>query len=321
MAWNKGKGKMPTRNDKLHVIFGTGPSGAATARALVNAGKRVRVVNRSGKRTDLLPEEADVAAADVTDPESARRVVEGAGVIYGCLNAPYNRWEEMFPPLQNGIIQAAKDVNARLVMLENLYMYGLVEGPMTEDLPYNAHTRKGKLRARLSRELKEAHERGDVQVAIGRASDFYGPGVVESALGQRTFAPLVDGKPAEAMGNPDLPHSYAYINDVGQGLAILGQQEEAFGDIWHLPHAPAISTRETLKYAFEYLNTKENIRPMGRMMMQLGGLFVPAARETVEMLYEFEHPFVVDDSKFTAAFGSHYTPIREGITQTVEWYL
>lgn len=311
---------MPTQNDELHVVFGTGPAGAAAAHALVDAGKKVRVINRSGRQNDLLPEGVDVAAADVTDPANARQAAEGAAVIYSCLNAPYHRWEEMFHPLQSGVIQAAKDVEARLVVLENLYMYGLVEGPMTEDLPYKAHTRKGKLRARLSRELSEVHERGEVQVAIGRASDFYGPGVTESALGERTFAPLVAGKPAEALGNPDYPHSYAYINDVGRGLAILGQNEEAFGDVWHLPHAPAISTREMLQAAFEYLNKKENIRTMGRMMMQIGGLFVPAARETVEMLYEFEHPFIVDSSKFTAAFGANYTPIREGIIQTVMWY-
>jgi nucleoside-diphosphate-sugar epimerase len=246
---------MPTQNDELQVVFGTGPAGAAAVRTLFEAGKQVRAINRSGRRNALLPEGVDVAAADVTDPASARRAVEEAAVIYNCLNAPYHRWEEMFPPLQNGILQAARDAEAKLVVLENLYMYGLVDGPMTEDLPYKAHTRKGKLRARLSRELSEGHERGDIQVAIGRASDFYGPGVVESALGERTFAPLVSGKPAEALGNPDHPHSYAYIDDVGRGLAALGQRSEAFGEIWHLPHAPAISTREMLKIAFEHLNS------------------------------------------------------------------
>jgi hypothetical protein len=38
------------------------------------------------------------------------------------------------------------------------------------------------------------------------------------------------------------------------------------------------------------------------------------------MMYEFEKPFIVDDSKYIKAFGNHATPLKEAIHQTVAWY-
>jgi len=302
-----------------HVVFGTGPAGAATAKALVEMGKQVRVVNRSGESNRLLPDSVEIVAANVTDIPQAQRAAEGATVVYHCLNAPYHRWLELFPGLQAGVLAAAESAGARLVALENVYMYGQVDRPMTEDMPYNAHTRKGRLRADLSRRLTEAHETGQVEVAIGRASDFYGP-AVESALGERTFIPLVAGKPAEMVGNPDMPHSYSYIEDVGRGLATLGTSEGTFGQIWHLPHAPALSTRQIVGKAFEMAGLPVKTRTMGALMMRIGGLFVPEAREVVEMMYEFNAPFIVDSSKFQKSFGSGYTSIEDGLRRTLAWY-
>lgn len=304
----------------LHVVFGTGPAGIATATALIGMGARVRAVNRSGRRPPRLPDAVEVAAADASAPASAREAAAGASVVYNCLNAPYHRWPELFPGLQNGVLSAAKDLHARLVVLENVYMYGQVDGPMTEGLPHRAHTRKGRLRAWMSEQLRAAHERGDVEVAIGRASDFYGPGVVDSAFGERTLGPLFKGKPAEVLGNPDTPHTYSYIEDVGRGLATLGARPEAFGQVWHLPNAPAISTRQMIAIAAEYLGVQPRLNIVPPLILRLAGIFIPAARESVEMLYEFRRPFVVDSSKFERAFGGGYTPIAEGLPCTLDWY-
>lgn len=304
----------------LHVIYGIGPAGAATARELVKAGKRVRMVNRSGKGNALTPKGVEFAAADVTDPAQARKAGEGASVIYNCLNAPYDKWPTLFPPLQAGLVAAVKDLRVPLVVLENVYMYGEVAGPMVETLPYHAHTKKGKVRAEMSRALSEAHERGEIRVTMGRASDFYGPGA-ESVFGERTFSGLVAGKGAEVVGNPDVLHTYSYLDDVGYGLATLGLNfETAVGQVWHLPSAPAQTPREMLKYAFDYLKMPEKINVMGKLMMMMGGLFIPAARESVEMMYEFEKPFVLDSSKFFRAFGERYTPVKDGMIATVKWY-
>ncbi len=307
---------MPTK--ELHVIFGTGPVGLATAGALLKRGHQVRLVNRSGKAS--VPESAELVAADALEPAQAKGAVKGARVVYSCAQPAYTRWPEEFPALQRAILNAAADTGAKLVLADNLYMYGNVDGPIHETLSYAATTRKGKVRAAMAAEALAAHEKGRVRVTIGRASDFYGPFVLESALGERVFGPLLQGKTAQLVGDIDQPHSYTFIGDFGEALAILGERDEADGQVWHVPNAPTHSTRKVVTKAFELAGQTPKMSSMGRLMMRVGGIFIPGARETVEMMYEFEQPFVVDDSKFKRAFGDISTGFEEGLEQTLAWY-
>ena len=305
-------------NQELHVIFGTGPVGAATAKALLKRGHQVRLINRSGQAS--APQGAEVIAADALNPVQAEEAVRGARVVYGCAQPAYTRWPEDFPPLQRVILSAAAEAGAKLVLADNLYMYGEVDGPIHENLPYAAKTRKGKVRAAMAKEALEAHKQGKLRVATGRASDFYGPFVKESALGDRVFEPLLGGKAAGLAGDIDRPHSYTFIGDFGEALAVLGERDEADGEAWHVPNAPTRSTREVVTRAFELAGKPPKMSAMGRLMMRLGGIFIPGARETVEMMYAYEKPYVVDDGKFKRAFGNISTPLEEGLEQTLAWY-
>jgi len=307
---------MATHN--LHVIFGAGPVGQATARELVKAGASVRVVNRRGQAN--VPVGVEVRAGDAADPAQARQLAAGASVIYFCVNPPYHQWAELFPPMHTAVLQAATAVGAKFVAMENLYAYGEVDRPMTEDMPYNAHTKKGQVRAKMSQELMAAQQRGEVRAVIARASDFYGAGVKDSALGGRVFEPLLAGKAAQIAGNPDVPHTYSYMEDVGRALAILGRDDRADGQIWHIPNAPALTTRQIIQLAAEISGVPPKFSALGKLMLRLGGLFIPPAREMIEMMYEFEQPFVVDSSKFTRTFGVEATPYRDGLTKTIAWY-
>lgn len=302
----------------LHVIFGTGPVGLATARALLKRNHHVRLVNRSGKADS--PEGAEVAVANALDDAQVRDAVRGASVVYSCAQPAYTRWPEDFPPLQRAILNAAADAGAKLVLADNLYMYGEVDGLVHEDLPYKAATRKGKTRAAMAREALAAHDQGRVRVAIGRASDFYGPFVTDSTLGDRVFGPLVKGETAQLVGDIDQLHTYTFIGDFGEALAVLGEHDEADGQAWHVPNAPTRSTREIVTRAFELAGNVPKMSSMGRFMMRLGGIFIPGARETVEMMYEFEKPFVVDSSKFERTFGLKATPLDEAILETITWF-
>src|SRR5918998_3061820 len=221
-------------NGELHVVFGTGPVGMSVMDELVGKGKRVRMVNRSGRAS--MPQGVEVVGGDATDKAFAREASEGASVVYFALNPPYTQWTELFPPLQAGVIEGAASAGAKLVAVENLYMYGLTGGrSLTEDRPYAPNTRKGTVRARMAQELMEAHTSGRVRVAIGRASDFFGPRVLASAAGEQVFGQAVKCKSAQVVGDPDQPHTYTYAPDIGRGLVILGEREEALGRAWHLP--------------------------------------------------------------------------------------
>lgn len=239
------------RGRALHVVFGTGPVGLAVAHELSKRGKRVRPVNRSGRAA--APEGAEVRGGDATDATFTREASAGASVVYNALNVPYHRRPELFPSLRAGVMEGAAAAGARLVAMENLYMYGPTGGrPMTEDMPYAADTRKGEVRAGMSEELFAAHEDGKVRAVAGRASDFFGPRVTDSAAGETVFGrPPVAGKGARVAGDPGPPHTCTYVPDVGKGLAVLGEREEALGRAWHLPSAETVTTRRFVGMVFE----------------------------------------------------------------------
>jgi nucleoside-diphosphate-sugar epimerase len=311
---------MHTGNEH-HLIFGSGPLGQATMRALLKRGRTVKLVNRSGKRPAVVPTEVEIIAGDAYNTDFTRSITKNAAIVYQCAQPEYHKWVTEFPPLQAAILDGAAANGAKLIVGENLYMYGDTSGrPIHEGLPYNAHTRKGKVRAAMSNALMEAHRAGKVRVAIARGADFYGPEVRGSALGERTFVPLLNRKPAEVTGALDIPHSYTYINDFGEALVILGEQEEALGQAWHVPNAPTLTQRELMSLFFKEAALEPRFSVMGKLMLQLGGLFIPAAKEMVEMAYEFEKPFIVDASKFIRNFGDISTPYEKTVPATLEWY-
>jgi nucleoside-diphosphate-sugar epimerase len=309
-----------TDNEELHVIFGTGAVGMSVMDELIRRGRRrVRMVNRSGRAS--VPEGVEVVGGDATDEAFAREASEGASLVYFALNPPYNKWPELSPPLQAGVLEGAASAGAKLIAMENLYMYGPTEGrPLTEDLPYAPNTRKGAVRARMSEELMKAHKSGKVRVAIGRASDSFGPRVLVSAAGEQVFGRAVEGKSAQLAGDPDQPHTYSYVSDIGRELVILGEREEALGQVWHLPSPETLTTRRFVETIFEEVDKPARIQAAPKIVLRAMGLFNPGIRETIEMLYEFEEPFVVDHSKFKEAFGVQATPLGEAIQRTVRWY-
>ncbi len=305
--------------DEVHVVFGAGALGLAVMHELSRQGKRVRLVNRSG--IAVVPASVEVVKGDAADPASTRQVCRDATVVYSCINAPYADWAALFPPMQASIIQGAAVANAKLVVAENLYMYGPVSGSITEALPFHPTTRKGRVRAKMAEELMAAHRAGIVRATSGRASDFYGPGAGSQGIfGDRIIPPLLAGKTVSVLGKLDVPHTYTYITDFGKGLVLLGAHEEALGKTWHIPNAPTLTTRQMLTLFFEEAHLPPRMGSVPDLLVRMLGLVNPLLREVAEMLYEFNEPFVVDSSKFVQAFGDIATPHREAVRQTLEWF-
>jgi nucleoside-diphosphate-sugar epimerase len=304
-----------------HVVFGTGAIGLATLDALRRRGESVRLVNRSG--TAPVPDDVEVVAGDASDPRFTTAVAAGAAVVYQALNPPYSRWTEEFPALQAGVLAAAEAAGARLVSLENVYMYGRPQGrPLTEDREYNAHTSKGLLRAAMARELLAAHHAGRVEIAIGRASDYFGPrGGAQSNLGDRVMPAALRGATATVLGDPDQPHTYTYIPDIGEGLAVLGEHPDAAGQVWHLPNDPSTrTTRELVSTVYALAGSPARLRRVPRWLLRLAGLRDRDVRAVLEMDYLFEEPFIVDSSKITTKLGVMATPLPQALDQTLATY-
>jgi nucleoside-diphosphate-sugar epimerase len=302
-----------------HVVFGTGQIGFHVASQLLESGNDVVVVSRSGRS---VPTGARSMSGDLTDAEFASTAADGAAVIYFCLNAPnYHSWPEEFPPLQRAAMQAAIRTHARFVVLENLYSYGPTGGQtLIEDLPAQATSAKAATRIKMTNELLEAHHRGTLDVTVGRASDFFGPRVTQSALGEQVMRPALTGKRAQVMGNPAMPHSYSYAPDVAKGLIALSTAQAASGEIWHLPIAETLTTRQFIDAIYAAANHPTRLTAAGRIALALIGLVKPDLKELRHTLYQFTEPWIVDDTKFRNTFGDLSTPLPTAIESTLHWY-
>ncbi len=302
-----------------HVVFGTGQVGHPLVERLASGGHDVVAVNRTGRGDHP---GASVVGGDATDPAFATAVCAGAEVVYFCLNAmSYERWAVEFPALQRGVLAGAGSAGARLVVLDNLYSYGPPHGkPLVETLAAHPTSTKSATRAAMTEELLDAHRAGTVEVVIGRASDYFGPGATNSALGENVFGSALAGRSAQIMGDPDQPHSYSFTPDVAAGLAVLGTAAVSTGEIWHLPVARPRTTRSLIEDVYRLADSKPRIVAAGRGTLRALGLFRPELREYLHTLYQFTDPWVVDDSKFRAAFGDLTTPLDEALSTTLQWY-
>lgn len=204
-------------------------------------------------------------------------------------------------------------------------MYGRPNGhPLTEDRAHEAHTLKGQLRSRMSRDLLEAHAAGQVEVAIGRASDYFGPrGGAQSNLGDRVFAAALAGRTATVLGDPDQPHTYTFIPDIGEGLAVLGEHPDAPGQVWHLPNDPNTRTTRQLVDVVHRLagQTRTRLRQVHPLLLRAAAITNPTVRSLLEMQYQFDEPFIVDSTRITARLGARATPLEQALEQTLGTYV
>jgi len=311
---------------RLHVVLGAGGgTGGAIVRELVGQGRRVRAVTRGGNAAasygTLPPASFEDVAADVTEREQLRRALDGADVVYHCAQPANTRWPQEFPPMTRTITELTAAAGAKLVFTDNLYMYGPVDGPMTEESPPVAQTKKGKVRAAMAAELLAAHRAGRLRVVIGRSSDYFCPGGPSYAIGERFFKAVLAGKKTQWFADLDQPHTVAYLPDMARAFVTLGDRPEADGQVWHTPSAPALTGRQYIELASRVAGTHARPVVWGVGTVRLLGSFVPALREFPELMYQYERPFVSDAGKFEAAFGPFAVTSHDGaLRTTLEWF-
>lgn len=297
-----------------HVIFGAGILGLTIAAELAATQASVRLVTRSGtaRIAGVTAEKADLA-----DPESAVQAARGADVIYFCAAPAYQDWAKGFYVLQEAAITAAARTGAVLVAAENLYGYG-VAGTLHEGLPLIARTRKGAVRARMSQCLFQADASGKICAVSGRASDFFGPGVRSSALGERFWQDLIKGRPVNWFGDPDTKHSFTYLPDFARALITLGGTPDAYGRAWHVPSPEALTLRQVAQRAARMISAPEpRLRRTPRLLLRLVGMMQPAAGEMVEMEYAFTSDFVMAQADWDRRFKTEATGWEPALRATL----
>lgn len=301
-----------------HLIIGSGAVGQATARELADNGYDVAVVSRSGTATE--DSRITSIAANANDAKAIANAASKIEVIYNCANPAYHRWAQDWPPLANSILQAAQISDAVLVTMSNLYGYGPLDEPMTENHPLNAPGTKGKVRAQMWRDALAAHEKGHVRVTEARASDFIGAGLGDAAhMGSRSTSRALSGKTVSVVGSAKVAHSWTAINDVAQLLARLGTDPAAWGKPWHVPTADPLSSEELIHLLCKVANLEPvKVRSYSAFEIRLAGLFSKTIRELEEIYYQFEQPFVLDSSHTSNTFDLKPTAIEDVLGSVVE---
>ena len=295
---------------ELHLVLGAGQIGSLVAEQLLEKGHRVRV----GKRSPGGDARFENVSLDVRDADAVARAAEGASVVYNCTNPLYHQWAELLLPMVKGAAEGAARAGARHVVLDNLYMYG-DNSRMHEAQAMAPVSKKGELRKQAGEWLMSRNQ----TVAIGRAADFYGPKTPFAMFGERVLQRALAGRAVEVFVDLDQPHSYAYTVDVARALVALGSRETR--GVWMLPVNPPETTRELLDRYAKALGVPVRTTRIPKWVLRGAGVFAKQLGETVEMIYQWEHPYVVDDSKLRAAFGFGATPWDQAIRATADWAL
>lgn len=289
-----------------HLVVGAGPVGTATARRLMADGHRVIVVTRSGTG----PDGAERVAADAADAERLAELARGAVAIYNCVNPTYTRWETDWPPIAAALLHAAETSGAVLATVGNLYGYGRVHGPMTEDTPLAATGHKGQVRNAMWRDALAAHEAGRIRAFEVRGSDYLGG---NSMLSYLVTPALRKNRRAFVPADLDAPHTWTCTEDVAALLVTGVYDERAWGRVWHVPSTEPLSIRQLTAIAAAQLGVRPRLGSMPYAVLWAAGLFNPMAKELRETQHQFRHPFVLDSSAAQKTFGLEPTPIEEAV--------
>ncbi|MFD2147602.1 NAD-dependent epimerase/dehydratase family protein [Mucilaginibacter antarcticus] len=303
----------------MHTILGAGgPVANALTLELENNNQTVRLISRK----PIIPAKANTTwqKADLLNYDELSAAAKGATVIYLCAGLVYDKniWREQWPILMQNVINVTKQNNARLIFFDNVYMYGLVNGPMTEETPYNPISEKGKIRAGIADMLMDEIKAGNIQASIARAADFYGTNSMNSFFDMMVLDKFSKKQTAQWMGDVNKLHTFSYIPDMGKAMYLLGQNPDTDNQIWHLPTAKPITGRAFIELAAAIYNTKPSYMRINKLMLFMIGLFDKLIMGTVEMYYQHSNDYVFDSSKFEKAFNFKPTSYRDGIKHMAE---
>lgn len=293
----------------MHTILGAGgPVANALARELTNNNETIRLVSR--KEIKTAGKNQSWKKADLLNYNEILEASKGSEVIYLTAGLVYNKkiWAEQWPVIMQNYINLGKETGARLIFFDNVYSYGLVDGPMLETTPYNPASKKGEIRAKIATKLMDEAKAGNINASIARGADFYGTESGNGVLDVMVMAKLAKNQKIQWLGDAKKLHNFSYIPDMGKGMYLLGQNPDSDNQIWHMPTAKPVSGREFIEMSAKAYGAQPKFMAINKFMLQLFGLFDTMTKELVEMYYQYDHDYNFNSDKFEKAF--KYTPAK-----------
>ncbi len=299
----------------ITILGAGGPIGNELAKILAASQQPFRLVGRNPKPIAG----GETFAADLTDREQTIRAVAGSSVVHLLVGLKYDFrvWQDLWPRIMANTIEACKRAQAKLIFFDNVYMYGKVDGAMTEETPYAPCSKKGEIRAKIATTLMTEAKAGDLTAMIARAADFYGPNTEHGVPNVLVFAPFAKKKTASWLVNTEVPHSLTFTPDAARGVAMLAERGAAWNQVWHLPTVPDPPTgKEFIEMTAREFRVAPKFRVLSRPMLRVAGWFKPEIAESYEMLYQSDSPYLFDSTKFAKEFGFAGTPYAGGIADS-----
>ncbi len=301
------------------ILGANGTIGSLLAKELMNYTDKIRLVSRSPRKIN---ESDEILSADLSNPAVVDKAVEGSDVVYLVVGFDYKLevWEEKWPRLMKATIDACMKHNARLVFFDNVYMYDINSiHHMTEESPYNPPSRKGVVRKQIAQMIIDEVKAGKLLALIARSADFYGPDNDKSFVNEMVYKNLRKRKRANWFINADKKHSFTYTPDAAKATALLGNTDDAFNTVWHLPtDKNTLTGREFVELFSRELKVANKLFVMPIWLIKILGIFIPVLKEMPEMMYQYDRDYFFDSSKFDKRFNFKTTTYQEGVRNTVE---
>ncbi len=303
----------------ITILGAGGPIGSALGTLLAAKKVPFRFVARDPRPAPG----AETFPADLSDAAQTLAAVQGSDIACLVVGLKYDLavWREMWPRIMRNAIDACKRTGTKLLFFDNVYMYGAVSGPMTELTPYHPCSKKGEVRAGLATMLLDEVKSGILTAMIARSADFYGSKTQNDVPNVLIFEALSKHRTPSWLINDEVPHSLTFIADAAMGIATLIDEPSAWNQVWHLPTAPDPPTGKAfIEMAAEAFGAPAKYRVLNKLMLRAYGLVNSNVRESVEMLYQNERPYIFDSTKFATKFGFAGTTYHDGIRSVAALY-
>lgn len=299
------------------ILGANGVIAQELSRNLTQYTDQIRQVSRNPKKVNAADE---LVSADLLNYADTEKAVAGSDIVYLTPGLKYDIkvWQDQWPKIMRNTIDACKKHKTKLVFFDNVYAYGYVQGAMTETSPYNPSSKKGEVRAKIATTLLDEIKQGNLEGMIVRAADFYGPNALLSLTYSGVTEKVKKGSTSQWFGDPKKIHTFTYTPDAGKATAILGNTPTAYNQTWHaLTSDDKITGEGYVRIATDLMKQPYKIMPLGKLGVRMIGLFMPILREFNEMMYQYEHDYIFDSSKFEKAFGVAATSYQDGIKATL----
>ncbi len=301
------------------ILGANGTIGSVLAKELRSYTDKIRLVSRNPKKVN---ESDELFPADLFIPGMVDKAVEGSEVVYLVVGLDYKLdvWQDKWPKLMRATVDACIKHRARLVFFDNVYMYDInAIHHMTEESPINPPARKGVVRRQLVKIIMDDVKSGRLMALIARSADFYGPGNEKSFVNEMVYKNFLKKRTANWFINADKKHSFTFTPDAAKATALLGNTDDAFNQVWHLPtDEDTLTGREFIDLFAKEMKTKSKVFVLPLWLIKFMGLFIPILKEMPEMMYQYDQDYFFDSSKFMKRFDFKVTTYQEGVRLTVK---